>query len=659
MIQWNRWRNRARGRGWVLRPGPSRLPMPSAAMLECGLLCQRRAGVKRPFSCISSPLAASHPWPMNTSDQELLLEYAQRRDAEAFASLVARYQTLVFAASQRLLGNRDDAEEVTQEVFLSLATNAGKIAAPKVGGWLYRTAVNAAYSRLRTDRARRDRERLRATPDHEVDKAAEWRQIEEVLDVCLEELGDDERELIIQRFFIGRSQQELAADRGVDQSTISRRLTSAVDQLRRQVMRRGLGITVAALAGALAEHASAAAVPTGLTASLNKIGVAGLGADRVATSLLLRVHVWPTLGVSVAGLMIVAAALSGALSSRSTGPTATVATLARPLQSGTVAGLTRIDYSKQLSSSGLAIDRDGRVALCNDRPAERAGVYLLGNGVQRLQRLPEHRRRTLAIGPGSTVAVGYDRHVAMADDRRMRRLSDTGAVNAPLSVNASGVVAFIESEPVSRIRLAEGNVVRTAHEAGDRFAKFAEVSINDDGDLAFRATTADGAEGIFLSRQGEVTVVAEVGEKFTRFRPWFDFNNEGQIAVVAELVDGTEALFVGDDGGLEQVARSGLYFASILQASLNNGGAVAFTARTPDQPPDLPIAGLYYWDGSQVVELLPPGQSITGRSLQGVLLWRDCLNDAGQIAVVADFGPGADSAILRLETSQLQLAGAN
>jgi len=192
-------------------------------------------------------------------------------------------------------------------------------------------------------------------------------------------------------------------------------------------------------------------------------------------------------------------------------------------------------------------------------------------------------------------------------------------------------------------------------EAGDRFARFDEVCINDAGDVAFRATTHDGDDGLFLSRQGTIATVAEVGDEFTGFRPWFDFNNDGQLAFVAQCADGSEALYVGDDAGLEQVARSGGHVASLLQVSLNNAGSIAFTAQRPQDQADLPIAGLYLWDGTQIVELLVRGQQIAGRSLEGVLLWRDCLNDDGQIAFVADFGPAQRSAIMRLETNDLTI----
>jgi RNA polymerase sigma-70 factor (ECF subfamily) len=594
---------------------------------------------------------------MGTSDLELLSEYARRKDAEAFAALVERYQSFVYATSLRQLGNRADAEEVVQDVFLSLATNAHSISAEKLGGWLYRCTLNAAYSRLRTDRARTARERARATPDRHTDASHEWHQIEEVLDACFAEMPPDGRELLIQRFFANRSQTELAESLGVDQATVSRRLQKAVDQLRRLMASKGVSMTAAALVAGMAEHATSATVPLELSASLNKVGVAGIG-KKLATVFpfpFLATLLWPTLGISIAALLVSAATLIVALAGRERGPTTSVVDVVHPLPMAVAAGLTRLDYSRKLSSGGLAINSQGRIVLYVDRPAGVAGVHVAGNNsFQRMGTFPKHEQRSMTIGPRSVAAI-YDRHVALINGNGSRLLSDVGASGVTPSINSREWVVLVESEPVSRIRLFDGNEVRTLHSAGDRFTRFDEVCINDDGDVAFRATTNDGVDGIYLSRQGEVAVVAEVGEEFKSFRPWLDLNNHGQLAFAAQRVDGTEALCIGDDRGLEQVVSSGGYFAEIRQGSLNNAGSIAFTARRPEDPADLSIAGLYLWDGTQVVALLPHGQPVGDRLLEGVILWRDCFNDAGQIAIVADFGPSELSAILRLETDDLSI----
>lgn len=591
---------------------------------------------------------------MNSDDEELLAAYVHRKDAQAFAALVERYQSLVYSTGLRRLGNGADAEDVSQDVFLALAKNARQIVGGNLGGWLHRTALNAANSKLRSDLARTQRERTRLATDDSTMTLAEWRRIEEVLDLCLLELDSASRELIVQRFFVQRSQNELAEYCGLDQATISRRLKKTIEQLRRLMVERGVALTAAALATVLVEHAACANAPLSLSISLTKIGLAGVGkrARNVALGRLPSLS-WMTICAAITALVAVSVVLTGAFSG---GPTSSVVTLASRPQYSVAAAFTRIDFSQNQSSSGLAIDDNGRIAFFNDVPAERAGVIVLAtDGLPQIYRLPTHRRRSLAFGPRGSVAASYDGQLVVVDRDGLQTISESAAIEAPPSINGAGSVVFIESEPISRIRLAAGDDVRTILESGDQFVRFEEAYVNDEALIAFRAVTAGGQVGLFVSEMGEVTTIAETDKTYQDFRPWLDINNRGQLAVVAELVGGNEAILVGDAEGVDKIVESGEYFDAFLQASLNDAGMVAFTARRPGEPSDIPEAGLYLWNGREVVELLRRGQRLGNQSLEGVVLWRDSLNNAGQIAVVAHFGPSEDSAILRLITSKLNL----
>ena len=592
---------------------------------------------------------------MCVSDQDLLSDYAKLKDPEAFAELVTRYQSLVFSTSVRQLANRADAEEVTQDVFLALAVNAEKISSSKLGGWLYRTTLNAVYSRIRSDRARSARERERPIPENAPDKAAEWHQIEQILDTCMTELPDDTRELIIQRFFLGRSQQQLAEDRGVNQSTVSRRLSDAINQLRQHMKQHGLVLSATGLAAAIAEHTSATSLPPELIADLNKIGVAGFGGKTVSAATA-SAPAFPWLAAKLIGavLTLLLVGAGTVYLASPPGPTTSVAVPTRLPPVTPLYELSRLDYSKQMSASDVAINSRGAVVMYTDLPEEWAGLYVVdGTTLQHLGRFPSHRRRSMAIGDGSQIVFCHDSHIVLLSGDIRRTLTDAAVIDIPASINRHGQVTFLESEPTSRIRVAGTNDVRTAHEAGDRFAQFHEACINDEGDLAFRATNTASVEGIYLSRQGEITAVAEIGERYQQLRPWLTLNNRGQIAFIAQRTDGMDVICIGDDHDLDEVVRCGGFFAEIYQISLNDIGQIAFTARKPEEPTDPPVHGLYLWDGDQVVQVLAPGQQIGDKPLHGTVLWYKCLNDVGQIAILSDFGPSQLSAVVRLDSAAL------
>jgi RNA polymerase sigma-70 factor (ECF subfamily) len=92
------------------------------------------------------------------SDEALLAAHL-RGDPRAFGDLVARHERRIYGLCLRILGNREDAEDATQEAFLAALRKAASFRkAAAFSTWLYRIAVNAATDQAR----RRGRARLAA-----------------------------------------------------------------------------------------------------------------------------------------------------------------------------------------------------------------------------------------------------------------------------------------------------------------------------------------------------------------------------------------------------------------------------------------------------------------------------------------------------------------
>src|SRR5258708_22106567 len=115
----------------------------------------------------------------DTSDTELLHQYAKERSDKAFAKLVTRHLNLVYSAALRKTGNPSAAEEITQAVFIILAKKAGKLRPKTVlSAWLYQTARLTAANFQRTEirRTRREKEAYMLSLSHEPESAT-WLQI--------------------------------------------------------------------------------------------------------------------------------------------------------------------------------------------------------------------------------------------------------------------------------------------------------------------------------------------------------------------------------------------------------------------------------------------------------------------------------------------------
>jgi RNA polymerase sigma-70 factor (ECF subfamily) len=78
-----------------------------------------------------------------------LLDDCKRGDRKALDSLVRRYERPVFNAAYRMLGNPDEAADVTQTVFLKVFENLDRFNPKyKFFSWIYRIAVNESINRL-------------------------------------------------------------------------------------------------------------------------------------------------------------------------------------------------------------------------------------------------------------------------------------------------------------------------------------------------------------------------------------------------------------------------------------------------------------------------------------------------------------------------------
>src|SRR5262245_43389372 len=89
------------------------------------------------------------------TDRQLLDRFTNTKEEAAFTALVRRHGPTVLALAQRILGDRQEAEDVFQAAFFVLARKAHSIRKQEsIAGWMYRVTFRLAL-RVRADAAKR------------------------------------------------------------------------------------------------------------------------------------------------------------------------------------------------------------------------------------------------------------------------------------------------------------------------------------------------------------------------------------------------------------------------------------------------------------------------------------------------------------------------
>ena len=105
-----------------------------------------------------------------------LLARLQRGDEHAIEELSAAYAPKIYQLAFRYLRNKEDAEEVTQDVLLKVSRKVGAFRGDAaLSSWIYRITFNAAMSRMRTARFQRSQEDHRLAAGGESELAATTR----------------------------------------------------------------------------------------------------------------------------------------------------------------------------------------------------------------------------------------------------------------------------------------------------------------------------------------------------------------------------------------------------------------------------------------------------------------------------------------------------
>ncbi|WP_118858476.1 sigma-70 family RNA polymerase sigma factor [Sphingomonas mesophila] len=158
-------------------------------------------------------------------------------DRRAFAALYQRTSAKLYGVALRILGSETDAQEVLQDVYVSVWRNAGRFRADRASPitWLAVLARNRAIDRIRGRKpaaASLDEAGHPASDDLNALEQLEQAGERERLDHCLGELDEQPRRAIVAAFLDGASHSQLAQREAVPLGTLKSRIRRALIALR-------------------------------------------------------------------------------------------------------------------------------------------------------------------------------------------------------------------------------------------------------------------------------------------------------------------------------------------------------------------------------------------------------------------------------------------
>ncbi len=164
---------------------------------------------------------------MTTNNDQYYINQIIDGDTNAFSVLVDRYKDLVFTLALRMLKNREEAEEVSQDTFIKTYKSLHKFKGDsKFSTWIYRVAYNTCLDRLKKNKKHFNDVAIDEFAEHQIktiDNALDKMEQEEhnqAIKDCLTLLPNDDSFLLTLYYFEERSLEEISKIIGIKANNV-------------------------------------------------------------------------------------------------------------------------------------------------------------------------------------------------------------------------------------------------------------------------------------------------------------------------------------------------------------------------------------------------------------------------------------------------------
>jgi RNA polymerase sigma-70 factor, ECF subfamily len=182
---------------------------------------------------------------ISIDDENLFVQSLKAHDAHAFEQLITRFKTPIFNLLYRMTGVREEAEDLAQEVFITVYRKIDLFRGESpLATWIYRIAYNLCMNRRKYLGRRRDRDRQvfdeaaergivesgtmsTSAQVSRPDELAEGHQMERLIQEAITALDEEQRVILVLRDVQGMSYESISDITGLPAGTVKSRLHRA------------------------------------------------------------------------------------------------------------------------------------------------------------------------------------------------------------------------------------------------------------------------------------------------------------------------------------------------------------------------------------------------------------------------------------------------
>jgi RNA polymerase sigma-70 factor (ECF subfamily) len=186
-------------------------------------------------------------------DEKEIIEKVKKGETKYFAEIINKYKKVVFGHAYNFLRNKEEAEDASQEIFVSIFNNLKKFRGDaKISTWIYRITVNTCKNRLKQLQRLRGRmteeiyepgaeekpslvDRIKEKEEKEPDKSFASDEIKNTVYKRIDELTPEQRQVITMRDVDGLSYDDMARVLKISVSAVKSKLFRARENLREKL----------------------------------------------------------------------------------------------------------------------------------------------------------------------------------------------------------------------------------------------------------------------------------------------------------------------------------------------------------------------------------------------------------------------------------------